>query len=227
MPDVLVRLRNVSRNYSDGSVTALDGLSLTIEKGEYLALTGPSGSGKSTLLHVICGLDHPTIGEVEFEERHPASPHQWSRLRSRRIGLVFQSFNLLPTLTARENVEVPMFGVCGRSRERAAQSLALLERVGLAHRLHHRPGQLSGGERQRLAIARALANAPDLLLADEPTGNLDSKNARSILDLLEELRRERGVTLVIVTHDAEIASRARRVVRLLDGRLHSDTRQES
>ncbi len=227
MPDVLVAVRNVSRAYSDGSVTALDNLSLTLERGDYLALTGPSGSGKSTLLHLICGLDQPSRGEIQFEGRHPGSAHEWSRLRSRRIGLIFQSFNLLPTLTALENVEVPMFGVLPRSPDRARHATALLDRVGLAQRLHHRPGQLSGGERQRLAIARALANSPDLLLADEPTGNLDSKNSRDILALLEELHHERGVTLVIVTHDPEIAGRTRRILRLLDGRIQSDTRQEA
>ena len=226
MPEALVAVRNVTRAYSDGRVTALDHLTLSIDRGDYLALAGPSGSGKSTLLHLLCGLDQPTEGEIEFEGRHPASAHQWSRLRSRRIGLVFQSFNLLPTLTARENVEVPMFGVLAGSAERAQRAAALLERVGLAPRLRHRPTELSGGERQRLAIARALANAPDLLLADAPTGNLDSKNSREVLALLEELHRERGVTLVIVTHDAEIATRARRVVRLLDGRLQSDSRRE-
>lgn len=224
MPDVLVAVRNVSRAYSDGSVTALDNLSLTLERGDYLALTGPSGSGKSTLLHLICGLDQPSRGEIQFEGRHPGSAHEWSRLRSRRIGLIFQSFNLLPTLTALENVEVPMFGVLPRSPDRARHATALLDRVGLAQRLHHRPGQLSGGERQRAAVARALINSPKLLLADEPTGALDRASAERLADLLAEVHQREKITIVMVTHAPELARRMGRMLGLVDGKLADEKR---
>lgn len=217
----ILSLDRVSRTYGRAQVVALNEVSLTIRRGEYVAVTGPSGCGKSTLLHVLSGLDRPTTGRALFDNREPASARDWARLRARRIGFVFQAFHLLPTLTAVENVEIPMFGVerhAGRRRQRA---LSLLERVGIADRATHRPGALSGGECQRVAVARSLANAPDVILADEPTGNLDSASSAAVLDLLSEIRAAENATLVIVTHDPLISGRAERIVHMLDGRLVS------
>jgi predicted ABC-type transport system involved in lysophospholipase L1 biosynthesis ATPase subunit len=201
-------------------VHALDGVSLAVGRGDCVAIMGPSGSGKSTLLHVLCGLDRPTSGRVSFDGREP-KPGEWDRLRAERIGFVFQAFHLLPTLTAAENVEVPMFGTGRSRREREERARELLRRVGLADRATHLPRELSGGECQRVAIARSLANEPDVLLADEPTGNLDSKSSAEILDLLFDIHARDGATLVIVTHEAAIAERAGRIVHLLDGRVVS------
>ncbi|HPD14466.1 MAG TPA: ABC transporter ATP-binding protein [Planctomycetota bacterium] len=217
-----IEFQGVSRWYGDGRVKALDNISLTLARGECLAVVGPSGSGKSTLLHLLCGLDRPTSGRVLFEGRAPASVGEWARLRAARIGFVFQAANLLPTLTAAENVEVPMFGQGRGRRERERRASELLERVGLADRAAHRPAELSGGERQRVALARSLANGPDVLLADEPTGNLDSVSAAAVLDLLLGLHAQHGMTLVIVTHNPEVAARAARVVHLFDGRIATD-----
>ena len=220
----ILALETVSRVYAGGRVRALDGVSLHVARGDCVAVTGPSGSGKSTLLHLLGGLDRPTGGRVLVEGHEPLSAGEWARLRSRRIGFVFQAFNLLPTLTAAENVEVPMFGT-GRGRhEREQRARSLLERVGLADRATHRPSDLSGGECQRVAIARGLANAPDVLLADEPTGNLDSKTSAAILDLLLDVHTRDGTTLVIVSHEGSIAERASRLVRLLDGRIIGESR---
>jgi len=215
----LLALEGVTRAYAGGRVTALDRVSLTIRRGEYVAVTGPSGCGKSTLLHMLCGLDRPTAGRVIFDGVEPRSSRAWAQMRARRVGFVFQAFHLLPTLTAAENVEIPMCGVEPSGRRRRERALALLERVGLADRAPHRPGSLSGGECQRVAIARSLANAPDVILADEPTGNLDSGSAAAILDLLGEIHWVRGGTLVLVTHDAQVASRASRRLAMLDGRV--------
>ena len=215
-------LQDVSRWYASGLVAALRGVSLDIAPGECVAIVGPSGSGKSTLLHLLCGLDRPTSGRVLFEGREPRSVGEWARLRAGRIGFVFQASNLLPTLTAAENVEVPMFGTGRGRRERERRSRELLARVGLAERAAHRPGELSGGERQRVAIARGLANSPGVLLADEPTGNLDSATSAAILDLLLGLHTQEGMTLVLVTHDGAVAERAGRIVHLLDGRIRDE-----
>ncbi len=215
----LVALEGVSRVYSKGRCSALCDLSLTIERHEYLAVMGPSGSGKSTLLHLISGLDLPTSGRVLFEGREHLKPWEWALLRARRIGFVFQAFNLLPTLDAGQNIEVAMIGVTRSAGKRRQRAKELLSRVGLAGRLKHLPGELSGGEKQRLAIARSLANSPDLILADEPTGNLDSRSSSEILELLEDIHSREGTTLVIVTHDKEIARRVGRVVMIKDGRL--------
>jgi putative ABC transport system ATP-binding protein len=185
-------------------------------------VVGPSGSGKSTLLHLMCGLDRPTAGRVLFRGAEPGSPVAWTRLRARHIGFVFQAFYLFPTLTAVENVEMPMFGVVGDAAARRRRAGELLRRVGLGHRLGHRPAELSGGERQRVAIARGLANAPVLIGADEPTGNLDSRASDEILDLLAGLHREDGASLVVATHNAEVAARATRLIELADGRIVSD-----
>ena len=221
-PDkALLSLQDVSRVYEKARVTALHGVTLSVARGDCMALMGPSGSGKSTLLHLLCGLDRPTSGRVLFDGREPRSGRDWARLRAERIGFVFQSFNLMPTLTALENVQVPMFGVQRSARDRERRALGLLERVGLADRARHLPGELSGGERQRAAIARSLANDPDVVLADEPTGNLDSKTSAEILGLLAEIHAREGTTLVIVTHDADIAAQANRIVRILDGKIQS------
>jgi putative ABC transport system ATP-binding protein len=224
--DPLLAFEHVDRIYRDGRLRALADVSLSVAPGEYAAVTGPSGSGKSTLLHLSAGLDYPTGGRLLFDGRAPRAGREWARLRAERIGFVFQAFNLLPRLSALENVEVPMMGVVrgfGRRRERARD---LLRRVGLSDRAGHRPGELSAGERQRVAIARGLANGPALLLADEPTGNLDTATAAGILDLLEEIHTRDGTTLIIVTHDAATACRADRIVGLLDGRIVSDTRKD-
>jgi putative ABC transport system ATP-binding protein len=217
LPNPLAELADAARVYDGGRVVALRGVSLRVAHGESLAVVGPSGSGKSTLLHLLGGLEAPSGGRVLFEGREPGGPRVWSRLRARRIGFVFQAYHLLPALSAWENVQLPMLGVVAGAARRAERARALLERLGLGRRLHHRPAALSGGERQRVAIARSLANAPDLILADEPTGNLDSAASAEILDLLVEVRAERGAALVLVTHDAAAASRAERVVRLADG----------
>jgi len=215
----LVDVRDLSRSFDHGRIHALRGVSLRVERGEWVAITGPSGSGKSTLLHLIGALDRPSGGEVLIDGRGLGSEPDLAGFRARTVGFVFQSFNLLPALTASENVQVPMFEGALPSGERRARAEGLLRRVGLGDRMDERPAHLSGGERQRVAIARSLANEPRLLLADEPTGNLDSGSAGVTMDLLDELRRERGLTLLVVTHSPEIAARAGRTIRLLDGRV--------
>jgi putative ABC transport system ATP-binding protein len=217
-------LDSVWRIYPRGQVVGLRDVTLAVQRGDYIAITGPSGSGKSTLLHLAGGLDRPTRGRVLFDGSAPKGPTHWTRLRARRIGIVFQAFHLLGGLTAAENVEVPMFGVVRSERERRQRAAALLEAVGLGHRVTHRAADLSAGESQRVAIARSLANSPDLILADEPTGNLDSRNAEEILGLLEDLYRREHIALVVVTHDPRVSRRARRVVGLLDGQIVSDER---
>ncbi len=214
----LLRAEGLVKTYPDGDVRALRGVSLAVEEGESIAITGPSGCGKTTLLQLLGGLDRPTEGEVFFQGT-PFARIDLDRFRARRLGFVFQSFHLLPTLSALENVQVPMFeGDLPRS-ERRDRAASLLDEVGLSHRRRHRPNRLSVGERQRVAIARALANGPSLILADEPTGNLDSEAQADVLKLLDRLRRERSLTLIIVTHGAEVAAAADREVRLRDGRL--------
>lgn len=215
----ILALETVSRVYAGGRVRALDGVSLHVARGDCVAVTGPSGSGKSTLLHLLGGLDRPTGGRVLVEGHEPLSAGEWARLRSRRIGFVFQAFNLLPTLTAAENVEVPMFGTGRGRREREQRARSLLERVGLADRATHRPSDLSGGECQRVAIARGLANAPDVLLADEPTGNLDSGNAEAVIRLFRRFHESAGLTIIMITHDADCAAAADRILHMKDGVL--------
>jgi putative ABC transport system ATP-binding protein len=215
----LIRLEQVSRTFGRGQVAALADVSLAVTAGQRLAVTGPSGSGKSTLLRIMAGLDRPDQGRVLFEGRDMYRDGDLARLRARRIGIVFQSFHLLATLTAAENVELPMFGVEPAAAARALRVRSLLDQVGLTHRAGHRPGLLSGGECQRVAIARALANRPALLLADEPTGNLDSETSRSIVDLMLAVAAETAAALVVVTHDAAVARRMASAIRILDGRL--------
>ncbi|MBX7244513.1 MAG: ABC transporter ATP-binding protein [Candidatus Sumerlaeaceae bacterium] len=214
-----VELRAVTRRFDKQHVTALQDVSLVFHAGESVAIIGPSGSGKTTLLNLISGLDRPTSGEILFGGQAPKSQRDWTSIRARNIGLVFQSFHLLSTLTAAQNVEVPMMGVAASSGERSRRSTQLLTAVGLGARCNHYPGELSGGERQRVAIARSLANGPQLILADEPTGNLDSANAEKVLRLLLEMHRDHGAALVIVTHDERIAQRCTRIIRILDGRV--------
>jgi putative ABC transport system ATP-binding protein len=217
--NVLLRAEGVSRFYPDGQISALRDVSIEIRRGEYVAVMGPSGSGKSTLLNVLGGLDRPSRGEVYFEGQPLGAMRSLDRYRSQKLGFVFQSFHLLPVLTALENVQIPMFETGLSGRRRAEKARELLELVGLGPRADHLPQQLSVGERQRVAVARALANDPALILADEPTGNLDSQSAAGVFDLFARLHAERGVTLVVVTHDAELARRAQRVVRMQDGRV--------
>jgi putative ABC transport system ATP-binding protein len=223
----LVWCDGVQRLYPDGHVQALADVNLRIQRGEYVCIMGPSGSGKSTLLNVIAGLDRPTAGEVYFEGKALADAAYRNRLRSERIGFIFQSFNLLPTLTACENVQIPMFETALSAGARRRKAVELLELVGLKNRLHHLPAQLSGGEKQRVAVARALANDPVLLFADEPTGNLDTASGEELLKLFDRLHRERGMTLIVVTHSAEIGTRAERLIRIRDGRVVEDVTRSS
>ncbi len=226
----LIRARNLVRRYTMGkqTVTALDGVSLDVQGGEFVALVGPSGSGKSTLLNMIGGLDRPSSGElwVADLELSKASDKQLVGYRRDRIGFIFQSFNLLATRSAAENVEVPLMLAGMGRKQRRERAIGLLAQVGLDRRAGHKPNELSGGEMQRVAIGRALANDPVLILADEPTGNLDSKTGADILNILRDLVRTRGVTMVLVTHDMKVASYADRVVHLLDGNIQRIVRNE-
>ncbi len=216
----MLEIKNVSRTYGqgEGTVRALDGVSFAVDKGAFLAVMGPSGSGKSTLLNIIGGLDRLTSGEVMLDGQRIDSlnENQLVELRRRKIAYVFQQYHLLPSLTALENVMLPMvFTHTAHDRQKA---LEILARVGLEKRAYHRPAQLSGGEQQRVAIARAVVNNPELILADEPTGNMDQKTGAGIMNLLEEMNRE-GRSIVMVTHAPEIASRARQILRLKDGKV--------
>jgi ABC-type lipoprotein export system ATPase subunit len=224
----LIELRNVSKTYDLGEVKvlALKGVSLEIGEGEFVALIGPSGSGKSTLMNTLGCLDRPTDGSYRLagEEVAGLNPEQLAQIRSRRVGFVFQNFNLLSRSTALENVEVALLynRSCPR-RERARQATEMLRRVGLGDRLDHRPSQLSGGQQQRVAIARALVNRPSILLCDEPTGNLDTRTSREIMALIRKLNEAEGLTVILVTHDLEIARRAKRALVLIDGQVVVDT----
>jgi ABC-type lipoprotein export system ATPase subunit len=213
-----LRAEGLVKTYVDGDVRALRGVSLSIAEREFVAITGPSGCGKSTLLHLMGGLDRPTAGEVYFRGI-PLIDLDVDAFRALRLGFVFQSFHLISTLTAAENVQVPMFESSISRAERVERARDLLRDVGLEHRVGHLPSRLSVGERQRTAIARSLANNPILLLADEPTGNLDSANQVAILELLARLRQERELTMVVVTHSAEVARAADREIRLRDGQV--------
>jgi putative ABC transport system ATP-binding protein len=222
----LYELRGVTKRYGDGAtrVAAVDGIDLEIARGEFVALVGPSGSGKTTMLQLLGAIDRPTDGEVLFEgERiERMSDGDLADLRRNTLGFIFQQFNLIPTLTARDNVEVAMAPTGLASADRRRRAEEVLERVGLSKRTAHVPSELSGGEQQRVAIARALSNEPRVLLADEPTGNLDTATGTEVIGLLETLWREHGLTVILVTHDDSIAGRAQRVLRMRDGRLAAD-----
>jgi putative ABC transport system ATP-binding protein len=216
-----ILVSGVRKSFEDGRVPALRDVSFTVDPGELVALTGASGSGKSTLLNLLGALDVPDAGSIEVDGRPLGELGSPSEYRAETVGFIFQAHNLLPTLTAGENVQIPMFGRRPR-REREARARELLHEVGLENRIDARPVVLSGGERQRVAIARALANDPRLLLADEPTGALDSVTGKQVLDLLDRLRRIRGMTIVLVTNDDNVAAHAERVLRLSDGVIRAE-----
>ena len=220
----MLRSESLTQTYLSGGrpLTVLNDITFSLERGGFLAIVGPSGSGKTTLLGLLAGLDRPAKGRVELDghDLGGMTEDQRARLRAEKVGFVFQSFQLIPTLTARENVQVPL-ELRGEPAE--ARALELLGRVGLGDRADHYPAQLSGGEQQRVALARAFSIRPQILFADEPTGNLDAKTGATIITLMEELNRELGTTLVLVTHDNDLAARARRTIRLSDGRIVEDT----
>jgi putative ABC transport system ATP-binding protein len=227
MGEHIIRVESLTKVYGSGeiAVTALDDVSLTIDEGEFVAIMGPSGSGKSTLMNILGCLDRPTAGRYWLggEDVSKFNKTRLARVRNRKIGFVFQSYNLLPRTNALKNVTLPLlYNTNGRhgtsAAEREALALEALEMVGLADRVHHRPNELSGGQQQRVAIARALVNDPLILLADEPTGNLDSRSAEEIVDILHQLH-QRGRTIVMITHESDMAAHAQRVVQLLDGRV--------
>ncbi len=220
--EVLYQASGLTKEFDNGNVPALRGIDLHIARGEFVAIVGPSGCGKTTLLNLLGLLDRPTGGTLRFRGRDLASLTDPAGYRARDIGFIFQSFHLLPNFTIEENVQIPMFGLPGSPAARRDRAVELLRSVGLSHRLDHLPVKLSGGERQRAAIARSLANRPSILLADEPTGNLDSKNSAHVMELLLRLRVEHNVTLVMVTHDRALAGHATRLVEIRDGRVVSD-----
>lgn len=227
--DPLIRLRRVGKVYGQGqiAVQALRGVDLDVQAGEFVAIMGPSGSGKSTAMNILGCLDTPTSGEYLFRgvPVQSLSRDQRAQLRRRHLGFVFQGFNLLPRTSAQENVELPLLYRGESAAARAAKARAALAAVGLAGREHHTPAELSGGQQQRAAIARAIATQSTVLLADEPTGNLDTQRSREIMDLLRELNEQRGITVLMVTHEPDMAAYAKRTVRFVDGHIESDVRQ--
>jgi ABC-type lipoprotein export system ATPase subunit len=220
MTSTILEVRGLYKSYDQGRIEALRGVDLSIDAGEFVAISGHSGSGKSTLLHLLGGLDTPTRGDVLFRGAPLGSSIDLDTYRCDHVGFIFQAFYLLPTLRAAENVQAPMLASknCGNREQRAE---ALLREVGLEHRMRHCPNELSAGERQRVAIARALANNPVILLADEPTGNLDSANSARIMEILTGIQKTRGMTLIVITHEDEIANSAPRHIRIRDGRIVS------
>ena len=227
---ILISLKNIYKIYNVGGeeVRALDGIDLDIKNNEYLAIMGPSGSGKSTLMNMIGCLDTPTSGAYEFEGEmvQIMDDSQLASIRNRKIGFVFQTFNLLPKATAQHNVEIPLVYANIQKSERITMATNALESVGLLDRLHHKPNELSGGQRQRVAIARALVNEPSIILADEPTGNLDSKSGSEIMQILDDLHKK-GNTIILVTHEDDVARHAHRIIRLFDGKIIEDSKQDS
>jgi len=216
-----LEVRKLRKSYDEGRIEALRGVDLSIEAGEFLAISGASGSGKSTLLQLLGGLDSPTSGEVLFQNVPLGTGVNLDNYRAHQIGFIFQAFYLLPTLNALENVQVPMLAVGNNGARRADRAVALLTEMGMEHRLKQYPNELSAGERQRVAIARALANNPSILLADEPTGNLDSVNSAHIMEMLVGIQKSRGMTLVVITHEPDIAKSAPRHIRIRDGRIEA------
>ncbi len=229
MTSALLNVRNLCKSYDEGRIEALRGIDLSIAAGEYVAISGPSGSGKSTLLQLMGGLDTPTSGDVLFQNEALGTAIGLNDYRTHQVGFIFQAFYLLPTLRAIENVQVPMLAVGRHSDNRAQRAQDLLCEMGLEHRLNQYPNELSAGERQRVAVARALANNPSILLADEPTGNLDSVNSARIMEMLIGIQKKRGMTLIVVTHENDIANSAPRHIRLRDGLIdgHSDSKREA
>ena len=222
--NLMIETNDLTRIYGDAEeIRALDGVTMSVEAGEFLAIMGPSGSGKSTLLNVLGTLDVPTRGKVFVNGQDLSTLRDVDRFRAKTVGFMFQLHNLLPTLTARENVEIPMIGFLN-ARSRRTRAEELLALVGLAERQHHLPGQLSGGQRQRVAVARALANQPPLVLADEPTGSLDTTAGQDLMRLLKELNRSQGVTFIIVTHDPSVARQTQRVLVMADGKIVREDR---
>ena len=222
MTSPLLEVRSLCKSYDEGRIEALRGVDLSIDAGEYVTISGPSGSGKSTLLQLLGGLDAPTSGEVLFRNAALGSAVDLDTYRSRQVGFIFQAFYLLPTLRALENVQVAMLAVNQDVNHRAARAEALLCEMGLEQRIRHYPNELSAGERQRVAIARALANNPSLLLADEPTGNLDSRTSQEILQMFRALNESEGLTIILVTHDPQVARHAKRIIRISDGVIEGD-----
>jgi ABC-type lipoprotein export system ATPase subunit len=220
--DFVFEVKCLKKEFDEGRVKALRGVDFRIKQGEFVAITGPSGCGKTTLLQLLGNLDSPSSGSLYYRGRSLPHLADDAAYRAKEIGIVFQAFHLLPTFTALENVQLPMFETKRPAAQRSERARELLGSVGLEHRMDHFPAKLSGGEKQRVAIARSLANGPSVLLADEPTGNLDSKNAHHILDLIIRLHREQNMTLVLVTHDPSIASRATRTIQMMDGQILSD-----
>jgi putative ABC transport system ATP-binding protein len=225
---VVVETRNLTKVFGDGGeVRALDGVNLIVRQGELLSVMGPSGSGKSTLLHLIGALDRPTEGQILIRGQDLATVKNLDRFRNEEVGFVFQLHNLIPTLNAVENVEIPLYEQPLSEKKRRQRAAELLELVGMGDRLDHLPGQLSGGERQRVAIARALVNDPAIVLADEPTGNLDSQSGQDVMALLRELNERQGSTIIVVTHDPAVARTTKRIITLHDGRIARDVPLES
>ena len=230
MPDKIIEIKGLKREFAVGSeiVKALKGVDVSVMKNEYLAMMGPSGSGKSTLMNLLGCLDTPTAGAYSLNGTDVSSlkDDDLAEIRNKEIGFIFQTFNLLPRLTALENVSLPLVYAGYNSEDRKIKAQDVLEKVGLGDRMDHRPNQLSGGQRQRVAVARALVNDPSIILADEPTGNLDSKTSLDIMRLFEEIH-EMGNTLIVVTHEEEVASHAHRILRLRDGLVESDLNNEN
>ncbi len=226
--NIVVETRNLTRVFGDGGeVRALDGVNLTVRQGEFLSVMGPSGSGKSTLLHLIGALDRPTEGQILIRGQDLNTVKDLDRFRNKEVGFVFQLHNLIPTLNAVENVEIPLYEQPLSEKKRRQKAAELLELVGLGDRMDHLPSQLSGGQRQKVAIARALVNDPTIVLADEPTGNLDSQSGQDVMNVLRELNEKRGTTIIVVTHDPAVARSTKRIITLHDGRIVRDVPLES
>ncbi len=226
----LINLKNIVKSYplEEQELKILKGIDLTIEKGEFVAIMGPSGSGKSTLMNILGCLDKPTAGTYALDgvQVEQLSSDELAEIRNRKIGFVFQGFNLLSRTTALENVELPMVYANISAAERKQRAMAALAKVGLEERMHHQPNQLSGGQQQRVAIARAIVNEAPIIFADEPTGNLDTKMSQEIMALFTRLNEELGRTIILVTHEEDIARYAKRIIKIVDGEIHSDTRNE-